>query len=407
MRNKMGRVLVISEHFPPTVGGTSAYTRNLCRHLAKAGWEVYLVTQPSAGDSGGRWHTEDGVNIYRLRIPRRVMKSTFLPHLFPFYLLKEIDAVFRRVRPDVVHFAAGIYTLSASRLYGFGGVPIVWTIHNLPPAESSSSLPHSGSRTLDSGMTRAHSIISGALAAMQLHFYRFDRIIAVSGWTANKITQKGISPGRVVTIPVGVGAEYLACCAEEKRADYRGHVVLTVGGIVAHKRQLDIVQSVPLVKERFPDAVFLFVGPVRSEQYRDRVKAAIDGLGLSGSVRLVGEVSSDELLSYFRNCDVYLQPSGEEGFCISILEAMSCGKAVVGTPVGEIPRFITESGAGILLSDSSPQQISGAVIRLLSDERMRAEFGERARSYVSSWYGWQGVAERTADVYRLLLEERS
>lgn len=405
---KANRVLVISEHFPPpTVGGTATYTYNLCKYLVEIGWEVYLITQPSGTDIKARWYSRDGINVYRLDIPDIFTKRIFSPRSFPVYLLKQIHRIIIQLHPDIIHFSAGWYPLMVTRLCpGFAHIPIAWTIHNLPPAEHHLNIVRNSN--VNKPFELLYFNLVKSLAKLSLRFFRYNRIIAVSEATADKITKEGISPNRICIILNAVDTQHFTASGkrETKQPDAQ-YVVLTVAGITEHKGQLNIVKSAPEVLARFPNTLFLLAGPVRSEYYFTLLQEAIRELGLEQNVKLVGAVSQEDLLSYYQLCDLYLQPSLEEGFCITMLEAMACGKPVIGTPVGEIPKLITESKAGILMSDSSPAEISRAVIELLANKEVRQKFGQRAREYVTASYGWEAVARQTADLYKKMITEKT
>ena len=402
------RVLVISEHFPPpTVGGTATYTYNLCKYLVEIGWEVYLITQPSGTDAKARWYSQDGINIYRLNIPNIFIKEIFLPRFFLMYLFKQINHVVTELHPDIIHFAIGWYAMMVTRLRsGFTHIPIIWTIHNPPPAEHHLTLIRND--RLNKPFELLYFKAVRIFTRLSLRFDKYDRIIAVSEAVADKVVKDRVSPDKICIIPNGVDIQYFRDIKErEAKQPDAQYVVLTVGGITEHKGQLNIVKGAPEVLAKFPNTLFLMVGPVRSEYYFTLLEEAIGELGLEQNVKLVGAVSQEDLLSYYQLCDLYLQPSLEEGFCITMMEAMACGKPVIGTPVGEISKLITESRAGILISDSSPAQISRAVIELLANGGARKEFGERARKYVVGSYSWEAVARQTADLYQEMLTEKA
>lgn len=405
---KANRVLIISEHFPPpTVGGTATYVYNLCRHLVEIGWQVYLITQPSNTDAKAKWYSQDGINIYRLDIPDILMKEILFPRSFPIYLLKQIHHIIIQLRPDIIHFASGWYPLMVTRLCpGFAHIPIVWTIHNLPPHEHHLNIARNDRINKPFELVYFKAIRS--FAKLSLRFYSYSRIIAASEATADKIAKEGVSPNKICIIPNGVDIPYLSNTEkQETKLPNARHVVLTVAGIIEHKGQLNIIKSAPEVIAKFPKVLFLLVGPIRSKYYFSLLEEAIRELRLEQNVKVTGAVSQKDLLSYYQLCDLYLQPSLEEGFCITMLEAMACGKPVIGTPVGEIPKLITESKAGILISDSSPVEISRAVIKLLASEEVRKEFGERAREYVTDSYSWEAVARQTASLYHEMIIEKT
>ncbi|MBA7507581.1 N-acetyl-alpha-D-glucosaminyl L-malate synthase [subsurface metagenome] len=402
---KASRVLIISEHFLPTLGGTTFSVYNLCKCLAEIGWEVYLITEPSRTDTKGRWYNQDGINIYRLNIPNIFMKEVLLPRSFLFYLLKQINHVVNELCPDIIHFAIDGYAIMSTRLRpGFTHIPIVWTIRNPPPAEHHLNIIRNDK--LNKPFELLYFKAVKIFTKLSLRFNKYNRIIAVSKVVADKVVKEGVSPNKIRIIPNAIDTQYFTTSAKrETKQPNAQYVVLTVGGIIEHKGQLNIIKSATDIIARFPNVLFLLVGPIRSKYYSTLLQEAIRELRLEQNVKLVGAVSQEDLLSYYQLCDLYLQPSLEEGFCRAILEAMACGKPVIGTPVGEIPKFITESRAGILIPDSLPAEISRAVIKLLASEEVRRELGERAREYVAAGYSWQAVARQTVNLYHEIIEK--
>lgn len=403
----MNRVLIVSEHFPPsTVGGTATYAYNLSRYLVKVGWEVYLITQPSYGEAKARWYIQEGVNIYRLNIPDIFTKKLLFPRAFSIYLHKQIRRIITELCPDIVHFASGWYPLIVTRFCAeLTRIPIVWTVHNVPPAEH--YLRIFKSDEINEPFERIYYKLLECFSSFQLKLYKYDRIISVSNATANKLVIKGILRDKVSVIPNGVDIHYYTnTTKKEPEQSNSEFVVLTVGRIIQHKGQINIIKCAPEVVARFPQVRFIFVGPIASEHYFDVLKKTIRELGLEQNIKITRDVSQKELLLYYQLCDLYLQPSLEEGFCITMIEAMACGKPIIGTPVGEIATLITESKAGILISCPLPTEISNAIIQLLADEKLRKELGKRAREYVVANYSWAAVARQTANQYCRILREK-
>jgi len=109
-------------------------------------------------------------------------------------------------------------------------------------------------------------------------------------------------------------------------------------------------------------------------------------------------VDIDQMVRFYNACDIYVQPSHQEGFCMAMLEAISCGRPVVGTRVGAIPEMIDGSGAGVLISPNQPEELSQAIIRLAEGGGARDPRAQH--SYVVQNYSWSVVAEKTISLYR-------
>ena len=98
-----------------------------------------------------------------------------------------------------------------------------------------------------------------------------------------------------------------------------------------------------------------------------------------------------------QRCAVYLQPSRFEGFGLAILEAMSCGAAVVTTSAGAVPEVVGDTG--IEVEAGSPESIAREVSRLLADEPLRTQLGENARSRAETVYPY---ARRKQDLQNVI-----
>jgi len=136
----------------------------------------------------------------------------------------------------------------------------------------------------------------------------------------------------------------------------------------------EIIQSARIVRDIYPDIVFIVAG--RKGDGYSKVLDSIKNTGLDNTVKLIGEISEEEKISYLQKCTIYLQPSKYEGFGVAIAEAMSCGAPVITTEVGEIPNVVGD--AVEIINTSDPKAISKSIISLLNDDERRNELGKKA-----------------------------
>lgn len=109
-----------------------------------------------------------------------------------------------------------------------------------------------------------------------------------------------------------------------------------------------------------------------------KLLALAEELGVAHAVEFPGAISAARKIELMQRCAIYLQPSEFEGFGLAILEAMSCGAAVVTTPVGSVPEVV--GNAGLLVQPKNAEAIAAAVSQLLRDPARRAELGRLARA---------------------------
>lgn len=140
-----------------------------------------------------------------------------------------------------------------------------------------------------------------------------------------------------------------------------------------------LLDAVPLVLERHPDATFVLVGGTHDlePQYAVELRDQAARLGLNGQVRLVGHQPDPE--TWIQAMDVFVHTSRSEPFGMVVIEAMALGKAVVATAEGGPTEIITPEVDGLLSPHGNPRALAEAIVRYLDDRGLRAAVGTAAR----------------------------
>ena len=100
--------------------------------------------------------------------------------------------------------------------------------------------------------------------------------------------------------------------------------------------------------------------------------------------------------------DIYVQPSINEGFSLSILEAMAAGKPVIATDVGGTSEVVTDGRMGILIPPRSSSAIGTAIVDLLDHPEKRSTLAQAARSHVAREFGVQQMVDAYQQLYEVL-----
>jgi glycosyltransferase involved in cell wall biosynthesis len=105
----------------------------------------------------------------------------------------------------------------------------------------------------------------------------------------------------------------------------------------------------------------------------EEFRTAVIKAGLQERVTLPGWVDRDAASNLLRRTDIFVLPSHHEAMPIAILEALAHGVAVITTPVGAIPEFLTDGQTALLVSPGAPDELATALVRLIddADERRR------------------------------------
>jgi glycosyltransferase involved in cell wall biosynthesis len=122
-------------------------------------------------------------------------------------------------------------------------------------------------------------------------------------------------------------------------------------------------------------------------------------LGVAGRVFFTGMRSKDELRDYYGVGDVVVTTPWYEPFGLTPLEAMACGRPVIGANVGGIAFTVAHGETGLLVPPREPAALAKSLAELLGDPQRRDALGRAARRRVEASFTWPEVAARTAALY--------
>jgi glycosyltransferase involved in cell wall biosynthesis len=129
-----------------------------------------------------------------------------------------------------------------------------------------------------------------------------------------------------------------------------------------------------------------------------------ENLGIESVISFPGFVSNQDLISLYRNADIFVFPSILEGFGIVLIEAMACGLPIVGSNSTATPEVV--NGAGVLVEPGDPIGLAGAIETLWDSTELRNELTGRGLVRVRRLFTWDEVAARVLSAYRLAIRRR-
>jgi len=132
--------------------------------------------------------------------------------------------------------------------------------------------------------------------------------------------------------------------------------------------------------------------------------SAIKRKKLEDRIRLTGYLHDEDLRALYSSCSVFVYPSLYEGFGLPPLEAMACGAPVITSRIPSITE--TVGTAARLVDPRDTNELSGAMVEMLSDEAMRNHFSGVGAEHVKK-FTWEQTAIKTLDVYRQLVPQKS
>jgi len=237
-----------------------------------------------------------------------------------------------------------------------------------------------------------------------------QRIGTISQYTRLSITKR-LPDAQIALLPVSVDTDRFRP-AESTLHRSDPLVLLTVGRLSrrdSYKGQDVVIRALPRIQREVRHPVEYWIAGSGDDQ--PRLQNLAGEMDVLNSVRFLGRVPDDELVSVYQGCDVFVMPSragrgpdgswAGEGFGIVYIEASACGKPVVGSNQGGAAEAVVDGTTGFAVDPTSIDAIAEAVCELLKDPALRQTMGKDGRRYVVENFSLPLFEQRVA---RLLTE---
>jgi len=348
------------------LSGAFTNARELAEQLAARG-EAVTVLAPDVPAAHGTEH---------LRFVRIRDRPLVPQNLFYFTALERAH---RRRRIDVVHTYDSIAFLAVCPFARLHKVPTVFSVQ--------ASIFSQGRAVDYSWLTTQILKFTNRFAARQA-----DRLICISQEMVRCMRYAGASERKIVVIPNPVDLSLFHPGMHKKD----GRTCLYVGALRPAKGLEYLIEAIPQVLGRFPDARFIVVGdgPQRGE-----IERLITNYQIAGAVHMVGSVPHGELLPYYQQADLFVIPSLNEPQGIVVLEAMACGLPVVASRVGGIPEMVKDEYNGLLMPPGDSQALARATLRLFTEEDLYRRCAANALDTAKE-FSWQRNIGKYEEVFR-------
>lgn len=374
----MPRILLVTNDFPPTVGGIQSYLRDYLATLDPATVTVFASTQ----DRVAARKFDAGVNYEVIRWPRTVMLPTPAT-------ARAMAEIIRRRGIDTVWFgAAAPLALLATAARRAGATRIIATTH---------------------GHEVGWSMLPGARQVLRRIGNTSDHVTYIADYTLRRFRRAFGSQPRFSHLPSGVDTEVFAPATLAQRQATRARyglgeapVVICISRLVPRKGQDQLIAAMPELLRNYPDARLLIVG---EGSYRRKLEQLAKPLG--EAVRFTGRVEFSEMLDLLAASDIFAMPARTrgrgldvEGLGIVYLEAQACGIPVIAGDSGGAPETVTPE-AGIVVPGKDLPALIDALDRLLGDAALRARMGAQGRAHVTANWTWQIMGARFREILGL------
>lgn len=366
-------LLLGAEWFTELPGGLNRYVRDLHGELERRGARPRaLVIGPAPGAppsvrAAGRWDEPLALRLRRFaRAASELAEGAAL-----------VDA----------HFA--LYAFWPVVIGKLRGVPLV--VHFQGPwAEE--SIAH-----------REAALRVGIKRLVERSVYRrASEVVVLSGSFKRILVERyGITPWRISVVPPGVDLSRFTPGSKKHarrrlRIPASAWVAFTARRLVP-RMGLDVLLRAwaQIVREARRDALLFIAG---EGWCREDLESLAEDLGLRSSVRFLGRLSEDDLVCWYKACDVCLLPSTAlEGFGLVVLEALACGAPVVVTDAGGLPEALSGLDPGLVVAAGNPSALADRLLAAL-DGSSPLPGADSCRRYAEG-FPWDKAASRHLEIY--------
>jgi mannosyltransferase len=233
---------------------------------------------------------------------------------------------------------------------------------------------------------------------------RMDAIIATSDISASFLKR----PATV--IPHGVYTDVYAPPPDRAAAfaasGLPGRYVIGCFGRVRAQKGSDVfVDAMCRLLPRYPDFTAVMVGAITPEQsgFANDLKQRIEAAGLQSRIIIRGELEIEEVQRWYQRLTIYAFTSRNEGFGLTLIEAMAVGAALVASRAGAAELVVEDGATGVLTPPGDADALVAALEPLMRNPASAMAMGARARARVLEKFSLDAEANAIAGVYRTLV----
>jgi phosphatidylinositol alpha-1,6-mannosyltransferase len=369
--------LLVTNDFPPKVGGIQAYLWELWRRFDP---ETFVVLTAQSHPDALAFDREQAARGIRIeRVAGRILVPT--PQLA------------HRIRETARRVGAGLAVIDPAFPLGVVGPRL-----GLPYAV----LLHGAEVAIPGRLPAGRELLAHVLRRSSL-------VVSAGGYPAAEASRalrgRGVPP--VVEIPPGVDLDRFRPLSPTERSEARrdlglpadGPLVVSVSRLVPRKGMDVLVDAAVLLRADLPDLTVAIAGRGRDS---DRLAGRIAEHG--APVRLLGGVADSDLPRLVGAADVFAMLCRnrwlgleQEGFGIVFLEAAAAGVPQVAGASGGAGEAVVDGETGLVVRrPTDVHAIAGALARLLGDRALRTEMGAASRRRAEASFDYDQLAPRLA-----------
>lgn len=367
LRPQNHRVLLLTEEFPPEIGGIQSYLSQLMANLPPE--SSLVIAKKEDGDK--EWDRNQ-----KYKIIRTETKAFAFPRWKP--ALTELKKTVEEFKPEIIVCGKALFEgRAAYKMWKEFGIPYVVITHAM---EINTWLSHWKTRR------DLLKVLNNAA-----------RVLTVNQKIKELLVGNGVPEKKFVKMYPGVDDFFAEKDLDsdleqtKKELDLEGKKVIVSIARLVKRKGLDIaLLAMPEIVKEAPDVAYIIVG---NGPELEGLKELAKLIGVSRKTKFLGNISREKIRKILQASDLFLLTPRDyngniEGFGIVYMEAAAAGLCAVGTKSGGVPEAVLDGITGILVDENDADQTAEAVVRLLKDENSRKKMAMAAEERALKEFVW-------------------
>ena len=400
------KILILSDFYPPVIGGLERHVQLLSDGLSKRGHMVTVCTTKIGGSSS--LEEENGVKIERLngifqRIPLlfKDIGKKYHPPTQDWLITKKLKHIIEETKPDIVHVHGWILysILPLKKKYD---IPLVTTLHDYGFICPKKTLMKTTGRICNEPFTPKcivcgldqYNLLKSFLAywcnkSNKNKLKNVDKFIAVSQYVEEIYSRfLGLNEEKIVVIPNFYEIE--EDLESSKSGIFPEDFILFVGVLIPRKGVDLLIKAYNTIKTK---TKLVIIGT----EHPDYLYKS------SGNVIVMKNLPHKTVMSACAACKFLVMPRISPEACPTIaMEAMNFKKAVIASDVGGLKEMVIDGITGILTTPGNIEELANAIRFLLSHPHEAKKMGEKGYDLVTTRFSLNSVLPKIEKLYKKL-----
>ena len=222
---------------------------------------------------------------------------------------------------------------------------------------------------------------------------KWDKVISVSKFTANKLIKNKIPKSKISIIYNGI--DFRDYTTKEKK--YRAPTIVSISRLTPKKRVDDLIKATYLVKKQIPDIKLIVIG--KGDELKNLQKLVIK-YKLKDNVHFTGYIEDySKVIQILKKSHIFCLPSILEGFGIVLAEAMAAQTPYICSDIPVLREVSQGQKGGLIFKRKNYKDLTNKILFLLKNKELYSQ-KEKECKIASKKYDWNKISKKILEVYK-------